>query len=447
MGMFNSQYLYLGGTFVLGVAVGVVSIKRVGDSPAVVQDSRHDASASSATHGVLGDSSGAGGRNGTLHLGLAQPAAEWERGMALDNIQEREKFMAALMEYWAAMDPLQALSKATELGSGRLRTACIAAACRGWATRDPLAASAWAVTHLSGPVQTQAVAGVADVWAQAEPLEAAAWAASLRSSTSGAVALAMTFKNWVGSDSEAAASWACALPEGDTRDIAMQQLAVEWSDQDPAAAAQWVAKQAQPRDDGDLVDVVLNRWSADDPVAAASWVQTLPAAQQEDAYAMVLAVWAATDPAAAAPWAAEFPSGEIRERAIPVLVQTWAAIDPQKAVTWTLGLPQDAPESRKALEQAVRIWALNERGTIAPWINSQPNGPDADYLRSIASRVIAQNHPADAVGMAAAISDPAARGNVMAAVIERWRESDERAANDWLKLNPQDEATLDRLDP
>lgn len=379
-------------------------------------------------------------------MGSSDPVAGWEHGLGLRNSSDREAFMEALLRSWALKNPEEALSKAGELGLGRLKNECLASACGGWASKDPLSAAKWVEANLSGPSKTEACAAIAGAWAETSPEAATAWAGNLPPGTAAESALSKALEAWVDSDPKSAAQWAVSQPEGEKRSAALLQLAVEWSDQDPAAASEWIAKQAGSEDGGEMVDSLLNRWSQDDPAAAANWVRSLPEDKQADANAMVLAVWAADDPASASAWATAFPAGQTRSEAIPALAEAWAGIDPKAAVSWSLALP-DSPEKSEAVDQAVRTWSLDHRDELTSWINSQPVGTGSDHLRSTASIVIAEHHPLEGAAMAAAISNPAQRQDAIVDVVRQWRKTDAGAADAWLAKQSVDPATLNRLKP
>ena len=135
-----------------------------------------------------------------------------------------------------------------------------------------------------------------------------------------------------------------------------------------------------------------------------------------------------------------------RERAIPVLVESWAGNDPQAAVTWSLTLPESVEKSQ-ALDQAVRIWSMNQRDTLNEWINIQPKGLEADHLRATASIVIAESHPLEAATMAAAIGDPATKQDAIVDVVRQWRLTDAASAEEWLNKQSIDDETKHLLQP
>jgi hypothetical protein len=160
---------------------------------------------------------------------------------------------------------------------------------------------------------------------------------------------------------------------------------------------------------------------------------------------MVLSAWAADDPASASAWVTDFPAGEARQQAITKIAESWAGIDPQSAVSWTLTLP-DSLEKNKALDQSVRIWALNERDSMSTWLNSQSAGDSSDHLRSIASIIIAENHPIEGAALAVAISNPLVKRDAIVDVIRQWQKTDSKAANEWINQQSLDAETLDRIE-
>ena len=442
---------FLGGLIVGGIGVNVLKIRHF----PFTESSSHNAVGISKPERFRHDNNGSGRISGVgerhrsmielaRKLGTTDPTAGWSHGMSLKNLSDKADFMAAFMESWAIKDPEASLAKAGELGIGRLRNECIAAACGGWASRNPMASAKWVEDQLTGAAKSQANAAIASAWAEFAPEAATEWAGSLPSGTASESAISKALKTWVDRDPKAASDWASNQPEGSKRSTAMLQLAVEWSDQDPTGAAEWITRHVTSEDGSDMVNILLNRWSSADPTAAANWVGSLPEDQQPEAYAMILAVWTSDDPAGASAWVTSFPPGKTRQQAIPKLAESWAGINPQEAISWTLALAESS-EKNKALDQSVRVWALNEYDTMSAWIESQPAGADSDHLRSVAAVVIAENHPLEGATLAAAIADPSVKQDAIVDILRQWQKKDSKAANAWIKQQVLDPKTLERL--
>jgi hypothetical protein len=83
---------------------------------------------------------------------------------------------------------------------------------------------------------------------------------------------------------------------------------------------------------------------------------------------------------------------------------------------------------------------------MSTWLNSQSAGDSSDHLRSIASIIIAENHPIEGAALAVAISNPLVRRDAIVDVIRQWQKTDSKAANEWINQQSLDAETLDRIE-
>ncbi len=366
------------------------------------------------------------------------PQAAWLEALAMTNLAERTAFIDGLLRELAKTEPLKAMELAATLPAGSSQRDAFGAASAGWAAVDPAGASKWATTNLHGQLAADAFTAITREWADNNPAAAAAWISSLPNGVLSAGATEALVGIWANKDPGEASKWIDSLDSGDRKTGAMETLAAAWCAQSVDDAVKWVDQQIHKPGGGEVAQALIGAWGNQDPQAASLWVGKLTGDTQALTAGTLTALWAAHDPKTAAEWAASMGPGEARAQAIQSTATTWASIDPQNAIAWTRALP-DSPEKKSAYNNAVLTWAAVSPTDITSWVNSQPAGADADHIRSVASTVLVESQPLDAISMTRQIADPTRSQAALVRVLNRWGQFDPAALQGWLataNLNP-----------
>jgi len=163
----------------------------------------------------------------------------WLQGLP-DGESKRLATLGAAYEV-ARVDPLTALSLASELSPGSDRDAVVEHAVSQWASQDLVTAEGW-VKQISDPeLREQLLAAAAIAAAAGNAPEAASLiATSLASGGTQSRAAVSITQRWAQSAPLDAAAWISQFPEIPARDDAVKNLVVLWVEGDSHATAEWL---------------------------------------------------------------------------------------------------------------------------------------------------------------------------------------------------------------
>jgi hypothetical protein len=220
------------------------------------------------------------------------------------------------------------------------------------------------------------------------------------------------------------------LPPGEERTQAVKMALQSWLYSDPQAAVAYAAKSADTKPD-DLRELARN-WAHQDPDGALTWARGQPTVLARDAYVSgAMSGLANHDLQRAAKLLAQVLPGDLQRKAAADIAGSWAAQDPAQAAAWAAQLASEQSR-RDAASRFAQVWALQEPAQAAAWIERMPPGTMRDSAVGAFADQVAGVDPAGAIQWAETIADETRRENVLKRNFDRWRRSDEPAAEAWL---------------
>lgn len=132
---------------------------------------------------------------------------------------------------------------------------------------------------------------------------------------------------------ESATAWLDALPK-EMRTGAIDQVANRYAREDLAGAVDWISKYAGEPYATHSLDKVAESWAESDPRAASDWATELPADAQPGVYREAMDEWAESDPAAASEYLSQLPKGIARDSAVEGFAKELVKTDPKSAAAW-----------------------------------------------------------------------------------------------------------------
>lgn len=346
---------------------------------------------------------------------LAANVATWPRG------RRNQRILGQIFHRWGELDPQAAITQAQALPPD-LAYSTVREAIDGYAESDPAGASA----YLAAPPP----AGTANY---------------LRGDWFRSIRLGQALQNWAEQDAAAAVGFASRLPPDAYRSYALDDIAQEWMRQDPTAALNWAQSLDISKQRTNALDGIVTTWAQTDPTVAANYVLGLSGnPSQNDLLKTLADHWSERDPAAAARWVAA-QSGDIQAKSAGAVAETWANLDPQAAAAWSNQFP--AGDTRNEAWSAIaKAWYVNDPAATQSWLNSLPTGEGRDSaIIGATAYWNLRNQPTEILGMVQGISDPQARANTLAGVLNTWLGSDHAAAQQWIGQANLPEAVTGKL--
>jgi len=203
---------------------------------------------------------------------------------------------------------------------------------------------------------------------------------------------------------------------------------------DPQRAADWLknpenANAFYPRLGHALAGTISKEWARQDLPAALAWAQSLPDQQRGGAYSGVLGSLATTNPEQASSLALTLEPGPARQHIVGEIASSWARNSPVEALTWAQTLSTD--EQTDATRSALRVWAQNEPGETARYLDSLDQKIDS-HLPVVAG-AWARNEPSQAADWVAIQADGEGRNDAIAKTLWNWTTQNPAAATDWVQ--------------
>jgi hypothetical protein len=277
-----------------------------------------------------------------------------------------------------------------------------------WAAADPRHAAEFALQYPAGYVTQLTMEAVGKAWAKTDPPAALQFAAANPGEFGTALENA-TLKQWAGQDLNAAADW-LAKADASTRNRLSASFVETWAKQDAASALTWSQENLTGSRLSQAVGSVLRGASEKDVAGAAALVTGMdPSAARAAGAASV-----------AQKWFPEFAPGNT----VPAKPE---------AIAWLGSL--DTQSVRSALNQITWQWATADAKSMATFLQQLPSDNIPNYTDSVVARILARQHPQDALDWAASL--PQDRGvNAGADAYSEWRRSQPDAAMNWFNDLP-----------
>jgi len=332
------------------------------------------------------------------------PQGEWQRLVAEAPGPLRQHRLAAVLQAWAAQDPLAALNAVQSLSEVATRRMLLQQVVNTWGEQDPRAAVDWAMAQPPSGQRGQYLGTALRALARSDPR--------------GAFDLAL------------------AQPAPD-RDGVVGNVLGEWASADPAAAAAALARLPGEAVNHSALSQVAMHFVRQDPAGAAAWLVTLEERQATLAASMVFSMLGRQSPQDAAPLVDDLP-GPLRRQASQSLVQSWAAQDPAAAARWvdTMADPAARSEAGRAL---TRQWAQYDVPAALRYAEgiSDRGERDAALLGVLESRRI---EPGQAEAIYRDLHDAASRRQAARRLYMLYRHSDPSRAERYRSAAGLDQA-------
>jgi hypothetical protein len=375
----------------------------------------------------------------------ALPASDYPRAWAFSSrlppSDARDNLRAALLGYWAQVDPLAAL-KASGGGAEELKLRSDARRIlSAWVEKDPSAALAWFRHH--GATNDAASLALLVTWAaDTDPAAAQAALSGIPPGALHDVVAGKIMKEWVSRNPTEAAAYLQALPATGERSDALQALGMSWARKDPAAALQWVAGLGDAGEQSSAVNGILESLGQTEPGRVAGLLNTLPATNLDinvSAVQSMVASWSARSLDDAKDWVAALPSGKIRDAALGTLLGRWCQQDPSAAATFASGLtaPKDAPAP---VEMVLAQWAGTDPKGALDWAGSLPQGAARNAALHGALQSLATSDPAKAATYVAEMPQGDFQCQEAVNVASRWALVAPADAAAWVQEFPEGQA-------
>ncbi|WP_193214982.1 hypothetical protein [Luteolibacter marinus] len=436
-----------------------------------------------------------------------------DQGVALEEYAklgglERRAAGEAILGVWAARDAAAAADWAvehrTELSDNSLMVLC-----NELGKIDPMNALSWATDHLSENVRVGAMENIFSEWVMKTPADAIGWLKSIEDPAEKVKIINRSFWQLAWSDSDLAVSlakdigeqnfdsWyvqeignnlagldlqkALAIADGFETDSFRNQMkdgiVAAWTQVDPEAALAFAMAETNESDRAMLLGTIVAGMTERDPQKAMTLAEGLPAGKEKtQAISSVVASWAEKSPLDASAYVKGLTDPVLRDAAVEALMgrwcwtdgeaamkfaatmensaaletgaaraaSSWAKRDPQAAYDYALSLP-DSGVSKKAGEAALNAWAREKPADAAAAL-AAGSGGSADAYQAVAGAWVEKDRGA-ALGWAEGLSaDPSAQAGAFEAIAASWSKTDPGAAGSWLQGlaegEPRDKAVM-----
>jgi hypothetical protein len=337
-----------------------------------------------------------------------------------------------------------------ELPAGRETNVKIAVFFKAWAHLDAKAAFNAAVSFKSAEARSAATEAVID---NADPIVASSLAQSVVAlppdafpSGQRADFLGQALSKWSEIDPVAAAKFLDASASKD-KDRALTgarvTIAENWAASDPQAALAWAQSQNDEQSARIAVSAAVSGWWRTDPRAAEAYVASHLDTLGREAVMSVTRQIFGQDPQRAKDWANQLSTTEARRAATTVVALQIANSDPKSAVEWVVTLPDDLRE--RAIPGVVNTWARRDPDAFVGWINGLVVGNQRDQAVGAYSSILSSRDPTTALTWAASISDEKIRDNSVHRIVTNWLRRSPNEATDWIQNSTLSDAEKTRL--
>ena len=333
-------------------------------------------------------------------------AAEALARFAADNQALPRRELAALLRTASATEIPALLDRVSKLPHRLDRERFRAALLARWVALDPAAARAWAEARPILVDRREALRDVFSAWSQQAPIAVAALITS-DNIPGGIETLDDVLSAWLASDPARARAWVVGITNTQLRNLAIQAFVSVLAEDDPTAAldtalslsTEWGGRislhaavramvQRDPSRAASILDRItageLRNWAAvqivevmaaSDPKLAAEFALTLPAGVGRSQSLTTAVTAMAADPESALKWLeAALPAGGERSAAQLLIVEQVAERTPREALEY---LEQIPPESRStALSSILGHWSAADPVAATAYVRQLPPGAD-----------------------------------------------------------------------
>ncbi len=268
--------------------------------------------------------------------------------------RERGREFGLLMDRWAAVNPLSALTWAQGQTDWRGGWASFTGLKR-WAKTDPEKALAWAQANPAKGRDNYGMAGLVEGLARKNLDKAAEVASTMeRSDARGEAIDSVIDQFYKQRSADDARRWVESLPDTTYRVGAASRLAARMAQGDAAQAAAWAAQLPQGEAKTRAYTEVIDVWANKNPNDAGNWLNSLPYTADTDEPRERFA-WNVSrkDPESAITWAGTITNLKKREEVSMRLAREWIRREPDAARAWV---------ERSGLTPEAKQRLLNQKG-------------------------------------------------------------------------------------
>jgi len=223
-----------------------------------------------------------------------------------------------------------------------------------------------------------------------------------------------------------------------------QEVLKSWLQTDTAGAAAWIASRPAPTEMQALL--VTRQWLAApdkfqafcDQLPDTGWKQTLLSTAGKEALA--------ADPTTAAAFAQRMDPGPAQTDTLETIAWSWISRNSSAATAW-IGQVADPALREQLAAVGTRAIALTDPDLAASWMASSVKSPALLNTTSLSlAEIWAGENAAQAADWSAKIADPATRQAAVNLVAKLWMESDTKAAEAWIRKQPEAPAIISALE-
>jgi hypothetical protein len=345
-----------------------------------------------------------------------------EEADKLDSLPMAERVMASFLLFsrWAEVDPMAAMTHSNSMGfAGAFVRPTIL---QSWASVDPANAAKYFTDNPGQFAMMGAMGGG-------------------RGGMGGQGAASIIASEWARQDPEGAMAWANSLKQG--KGDAISSVLAEVAKTNARKATEMFAGMDAADREG-AYRAIASQYGAQNFDEAQSWIRTLPADQQDAAYAEALRGLAGSNLSRAISEAAAMKPGSDKDRLVPDLVGILAKSDPAAAAK--LAASQESERAqRDSMRALIPAWTAQSPAAALEHIKSQPAGPvyDAAMTQYVMSN--SKGNPAELIAQAQTITDDGDRNRALGVTALRWMQTDSEAAKSAIQVMDIPENMKERL--
>ncbi|MYJ75650.1 MAG: hypothetical protein F4089_11365 [Gammaproteobacteria bacterium] len=189
------------------------------------------------------------------------PEAAWEKALAMEPGQSRDRILGNIAYRWVGRDPAAALSALDSLPDTGNRDNWQGRLLKRWTETDREAALQWSLSRPPSPKRGSLIAQVAAIAARTSPLEMLEFAETLAPKERRTVARRV-LEVWAESDPRAALSTLEDMSDRRLTEEAQHSLINKWAQSDPQATFEWVRTQPTSNDRTQSLTLALSKGRA-----------------------------------------------------------------------------------------------------------------------------------------------------------------------------------------
>ena len=296
---------------------------------------------------------------------------DYYRSFGVDDQQFGE--YGILLTAWAKVDPLQALTYASEKTRGSFARQTILAS---WAKDDPESAISWAKGNFEEGKDTRDPAnpwlvGVIKGIASQDMPRATQLLEELPYSRGRSEALDSIFDSLNREGTEATKEWISRLSDEQLQAGAASRLADKMAESNPKEAIEWavsVSKEALKNSADDIVE----KWAASDLKEAQAWVDSQPTEIASSAAPELIdAIIDQSGVVAASAWLSQHEGDPAFDRTVQTLVWNSMRETPELGFDWIMKMTNERERARTA-HRTIGDWARRDMEGAYDYVQNNP---------------------------------------------------------------------------